>query len=122
MASLTLAALGVVFGDIGTSPLYTVKECFSEFTGLKPVHEDVLAILSLIFALPIVLDVPLRVNAAGVRPNEDQVIAIVLGGLSSLVIIVTFVVGGLKGILVLNRPAVRRAFGFITPAAGDEED
>jgi len=48
MASLTLAALGVVFGDIGTSPLYTVKECFSDFTGLKPVHEDVLGILSLI--------------------------------------------------------------------------
>src|SRR5476651_1398225 len=47
-AGLTLAALGVVFGDIGTSPLYTVKECFSEFTGLKPVHEDVLGILSLI--------------------------------------------------------------------------
>ena len=47
-AGLTLAALGVVFGDIGTSPLYTVKECFSEFTGLKPVPEDVLGILSLI--------------------------------------------------------------------------
>jgi KUP system potassium uptake protein len=47
-AKLTLAALGVVFGDIGTSPLYTVKECFSEFTGLKPVPQDVLGILSLI--------------------------------------------------------------------------
>jgi KUP system potassium uptake protein len=47
-ASLTLAALGVVFGDIGTSPLYTVKECFSEFTGLKPVPEDIFGILSLI--------------------------------------------------------------------------
>ncbi len=43
-----MTALGVVFGDIGTSPLYTVKECFSEFTGLKPVPEDVLGILSLI--------------------------------------------------------------------------
>src|SRR4029453_15611018 len=47
-AALTLAALGVVFGDIGTSPLYTVKECFSEFTGLQPVPQDVLGILSLI--------------------------------------------------------------------------
>ena len=47
-STLTLAALGVVFGDIGTSPLYTVKECFSDFTGLKPVPEDVLGILSLI--------------------------------------------------------------------------
>jgi KUP system potassium uptake protein len=47
-AGLTLAALGVVFGDIGTSPLYTVKECFSEFTGLQPTHENVVGILSLI--------------------------------------------------------------------------
>ncbi|GEP57238.1 potassium transporter Kup [Reyranella soli] len=47
-AALTLAALGVVFGDIGTSPLYTVKECFSEFTGLQPTQENVLGILSLI--------------------------------------------------------------------------
>jgi KUP system potassium uptake protein len=47
-AALTLAALGVVFGDIGTSPLYTVKECFSDFTGLKPTPENVLGILSLI--------------------------------------------------------------------------
>src|SRR5437868_7830804 len=55
-AKLTLAALGVVFGDIGTSPLYTVKECFSEFTGLKPVPEDVFGILSLItWALIIVV-------------------------------------------------------------------
>ena len=56
LARLTLAALGVVFGDIGTSPLYTVKECFSEFTGLKPVPEDVFGILSLItWALIIVV-------------------------------------------------------------------
>jgi len=47
-AALTLAALGVVFGDIGTSPLYAMKECFSAFTGLKPVPEDVFGILSLI--------------------------------------------------------------------------
>src|SRR5712671_1168431 len=55
-ARLTLAALGVVFGDIGTSPLYTVKECFSEFTGIAPTHDNVLGILSLItWALIIVV-------------------------------------------------------------------
>ena len=55
-AKLTVAALGVVFGDIGTSPLYTVKECFSDFTGLKPVPDDVFGILSLItWALVIVV-------------------------------------------------------------------
>ena len=55
-ATLTLAALGVVFGDIGTGPLYTVKECFSDFTGLHPTHDNVLGILSLItWALIIVV-------------------------------------------------------------------
>ncbi len=48
MAPLTLAALGVVYGDIGTSPLYTVKECFSDFTGLSPAPDNILGILSLI--------------------------------------------------------------------------
>src|SRR3982751_1873717 len=55
-AGLTLAALGVVFGDIGTSPLYTVQTCFSDFTGLKPSPDNVLGILSLItWALIIVV-------------------------------------------------------------------
>jgi KUP system potassium uptake protein len=55
-ASLTLAALGVVYGDIGTSPLYTVRECFSEFTGLKLTPDNILGILSMItWALIIVV-------------------------------------------------------------------
>ena len=45
---LGLAALGVVFGDIGTSPLYALKVCFSE-GHLEPVHADVMGVLSLIF-------------------------------------------------------------------------
>ena len=55
-ATLTLAALGVVFGDIGTSPRYTVQTCFSDYTGLKPTPENVLGMLSLItWALIIVV-------------------------------------------------------------------
>ena len=46
---LVLAALGIVFGDIGTSPLYTLKECFSSLYGLAPSTGNVLGILSLIF-------------------------------------------------------------------------
>ena len=34
MAVLTLGAMGVVYGDIGTSPLYTMKEVFSPSTGV----------------------------------------------------------------------------------------
>jgi KUP system potassium uptake protein len=47
---LALGALGVVFGDIGTSPLYTMKECLLHLAGLGVSPEDgVLGILSLIF-------------------------------------------------------------------------
>jgi len=46
---LALAALGVVYGDIGTSPLYAIKECFGHEYGLLPNHENVLGILSLVF-------------------------------------------------------------------------
>jgi KUP system potassium uptake protein len=45
---LSLAALGVVYGDIGTSPLYAIKECFSKEHGLAVTPENVLGILSLV--------------------------------------------------------------------------
>ena len=55
---LTLTAVGVVYGDIGTSPLYTVRECFYGIHGFPPTHENVLGILSLIvYALLIVISV-----------------------------------------------------------------
>jgi KUP system potassium uptake protein len=47
MASLTLAALGIVYGDIGTSPLYALKECLSPHYGLGPTRANVLGLLSL---------------------------------------------------------------------------
>ncbi len=47
--ALTIAAIGVVFGDIGTSPLYTMREAFSPRYGLAPSAENVLGVLSLIF-------------------------------------------------------------------------
>ncbi|MDO9392745.1 MAG: potassium transporter Kup [Methylotenera sp.] len=49
LSALTLAALGVVFGDIGTSPLYTIKEVFSVSTHPVPLTEaNMYGILSLI--------------------------------------------------------------------------
>jgi len=54
--ALGFGALGVVFGDIGTSPLYTMKACFSG--AVTPTPEHVLGIVSLIFwALIIVVTV-----------------------------------------------------------------
>jgi KUP system potassium uptake protein len=48
LAGLSLAALGVVYGDIGTSPLYALKECFGAKHGIPPTPDNVLGVLSLI--------------------------------------------------------------------------
>jgi KUP system potassium uptake protein len=49
LAALSLGALGVVFGDIGTSPLYAFKEAFSGAHALPLSEANVLGVLSLIF-------------------------------------------------------------------------
>lgn len=48
VALLTLAATGVVFGDIGTSPLYTLRACFSGTHAMPITPENIFGILSLI--------------------------------------------------------------------------
>ncbi len=45
---LALAAVGVVFGDIGTSPLYTLRECFTGHHALPLTEDNILGVLSLI--------------------------------------------------------------------------
>ena len=56
VASLAVAAIGVVYGDIGTSPLYTIQECFNSEHGLDVTHANVLGIASLVlWALIIVV-------------------------------------------------------------------
>ena len=49
LAGLSLAALGVVYGDIGTSPLYALKECFNGKHAVPLTPENVLGVLSLVF-------------------------------------------------------------------------
>ena len=87
-AAVGLAVLGIVYGDIGTSPIYALRECFR---GVSPVpinHTNILGILSLIFwALIIVISLKymvfiLRANNHGeggifallalLRPDKDQ--------------------------------------------------
>jgi hypothetical protein len=46
---LALGALGVVYGDIGTSPLYAFRECFADLENIPVSQANVLGILSLIF-------------------------------------------------------------------------
>ena len=49
IGNLVLMAAGVVFGDIGTSPLYAIRECVDPEHGVPPTHENLLGILSLVF-------------------------------------------------------------------------
>ncbi|SUI42041.1 potassium transport protein Kup [Serratia marcescens] len=55
LSAVTLAAIGVVYGDIGTSPLYTLRECFSGHYGFDVRPDVVFGFLSLIFWMLIVI-------------------------------------------------------------------
>ena len=49
LLALTLSAVGIVYGDIGTSPLYTLKTIFDPTHGLALTQANLLGIVSLIF-------------------------------------------------------------------------
>jgi KUP system potassium uptake protein len=49
LLGLSLGALGIVYGDIGTSPLYALRECFHGSHPVDPTHDNVLGVLSLVF-------------------------------------------------------------------------
>ncbi|QII87667.1 potassium transporter Kup [Bordetella hinzii] len=51
--ALMMGALGVVYGDIGTSPLYTLRACLTGFADLEPSH--ILGVLSILFWLLMVV-------------------------------------------------------------------
>lgn len=55
LSVVTLAAIGVVYGDIGTSPLYTLRECFSDNYGIAVRPDAVFGFLSLIFWILILI-------------------------------------------------------------------
>ena len=58
LAALSLAALGVVYGDIGTSPIYAMRESLHGTHGVAPTPANVLGLLSLIFwALILVISI-----------------------------------------------------------------
>jgi KUP system potassium uptake protein len=58
LPTLILGAIGVVFGDIGTSPLYALKECFREERGLQLSTANVYGILSvLVWAMTMVVSI-----------------------------------------------------------------
>jgi len=116
LAGLIVGAVGVVFGDIGTSPLYTIKEAFTPHYGLIPDHPTVLGILSLVFwALMIVVTLK-YVTIIMRADNEGE------GGIMALMALVqrslprTSRTGYIVGILGIFGASLFFGDGVITPA------
>jgi len=112
---LSLTVLGVVYGDIGTSPLYSVRECFHGQHAIAVLPENVLGVLSLIFwALVIVISVKYLVFILR-ADNRGE------GGILALAALVTPVRAaatrrGIVPALGLFGAALLYADGMITPA------
>ncbi|MBT8581525.1 potassium transporter Kup [Polynucleobacter paneuropaeus] len=49
LAALALGAVGIVFGDIGTSPLYALKVCFDPVNGIPMTPDSIFGVISMIF-------------------------------------------------------------------------
>jgi KUP system potassium uptake protein len=67
---LCVAALGVVYGDIGTSPLYALRKCFYEGAVVAPSYENVLGVVSLIF-WPLILVVSIKYLVYVMRADNE---------------------------------------------------
>ncbi len=86
LAALTLAAVGIVYGDIGTSPLYTMKEVFSKEHGLALTNENILGVVSLI-VWGLIIIVSLKYVTLVLRANnrgEGGIMALMALALSSV--------------------------------------
>ena len=77
-AALTIAALGVVYGDIGTSPLYALRECFVGVSSFPVDHHNVFGILSLMtWSLVIIVAVKyLRLVLRADNDGEGGILAL----------------------------------------------
>src|SRR5215208_3566677 len=112
---LCLGALGVVFGDIGTSPLYALREAFHGHASIAPIPANVLGVLSLIlWALIIVISVKYLLFVMR-ADNRGE------GGIIALVALINRRAGSRRGyyILVLAGlfgAALLYGDGTITPA------
>lgn len=114
VAVLTLGALGVVYGDIGTSPLYALRESFG-VSGLTVTSESVLGVLSLIF-WSLVIVVSIKYLIFVLRADNDGE-----GGILALTSLIIRKAGQSKPRLVLIGvglfgTALLYGDGMITPA------
>jgi KUP system potassium uptake protein len=114
--ALAIAALGVVFGDIGTSPLYTIKTCFTT-AQVSPSLENVLGILSLLlWALAFVVCIKYVGNLMNVdHDGEGGILALLALASPAKSVGMPLRVGWLT-IVVIAGAAMLFGDGIITPA------
>jgi KUP system potassium uptake protein len=111
-AILCLASLGIVYGDIGTSPLYALRECFYGEHAVAPTPANVLGVLSLIlWSLLLIISVKYLILILR-ADNRGE------GGILALATLVSEVVrrGKFLFLLGLFGAALLYADGMITPA------
>src|SRR5256714_13370625 len=109
---LCLASLGIVYGDIGTSPLYALRECFYGKHAIAPTPPNVLGVLSLIlWSLLLIISVKYLILILR-ADNRGE------GGILALATLVSDVVkrGKIFFLLGLFGAALLYADGMITPA------
>src|SRR5690349_6456519 len=112
LALLCLASLGIVYGDIGTSPLYSLRECFYGMHAVQPTYANVLGVLSLIiWSLLLIISVKYLLLILR-ADNRGE------GGILALATLVSEVVrrGKYLFLLGLFGAALLYADGMITPA------
>ncbi|MFO0609628.1 MAG: KUP/HAK/KT family potassium transporter [Polyangiales bacterium] len=116
VVALALAAVGIVFGDIGTSPLYTIQECFGEH-GVAATRDNVLGVISQV-VWSVTLVVTVKYLAFVMRADNRGE-----GGILALLALVPERIrapaaGGLGAVtlLVLTGAALLFGDGIITPA------
>ncbi|MEO5511766.1 MAG: potassium transporter Kup [Longimicrobiales bacterium] len=113
--TLSLAALGIVYGDIGTSPIYALRESFLEQHGVHAVPANILGVLSLIFwSLIIIISVKyLAFVMRADNRGEGGILA-----LTSLITPVGALRGGRRTLIMLGLFATALLYGdgVITPA------
>src|SRR5215207_3206304 len=116
LRALTLAALGVVYGDIGTSPLYTLREAFGHAGGLHLSEPAVLGVLSLVF-WSLLLVVTVKYVALILRAdNRGEGGVLALGTLAARAVPRTPALCRLIPALTIAGLALFYGDGLITPA------